>query len=153
MTERAAPYPQAPRASWWDRIWDPFWALPGVIAVLSLLLGLGIPTFDDALGNPVPDVFRGGDAGARALLGTIAGAMISVTGLVFSITMVILQLASSQFTPRIIGSFLDSRITQVTLGVFTGSFLYALSVLRAVRGDDGVPVPQTGVAIAESPRV
>ena len=148
MKQSTDGFPRVGKATWWDRVWDPFWVLPGLIAASSLLLGLGVPAFDEALDNPLPWVFRGGDAGARALLATIAGAMISVTGLVFSITMVILQLASSQFTPRIIGSFLDSRITQVTLGLFTGSFLYALSVLRTVRGGDGVPVPQTGVAIA-----
>jgi uncharacterized membrane protein len=139
--------PEAPRATWWDRLWQPFWVLPSAIALLSLVLGAVLPLFDDAIGEPAW-VFEGGPDGARSLLATIAGAMISVTGLVFSITMVILQLASSQFTPRILGTFLESRVVQVTLGVFTGSFIYALTVLRAVRGADDDIVPGTAVTLA-----
>ncbi len=70
--------------------------------------------------------------GARTVLSSIAGAMISVTGLVFSITIVVLQLASSQFSPRLLRTFLESRVTQHTLGVFAASFLYALTVLRSI---------------------
>jgi uncharacterized membrane protein len=139
--------PEAPRSTWWDLAWRPFWILPAVIALLSLLLGTALPLLDDDIGEP-DWVFEGGPDAARSLLGTIAGAMISVTGLVFSITMVILQLASSQFTPRILGTFLESRVVQVTLGVFTGSFIYALTVLRAVRGSAEDIVPGTAVTLA-----
>ncbi len=137
--------PEAPRATWWQSIWQRFWALPSAIAIGSLLLGVLLPELDAALEESPRWVFEGGVDGARSLLGSIAGAMISVTGLVFSITIVVLQLASSQFTPRILGTFLDSRITQVTLGVFTGSFLYALTVLRSIRGGDEGRVPQMAV--------
>ncbi len=139
--------PEAPPATWWDALWRPFWALPGFLALFSLVLGIVLPLLDDSIGEP-SWVFEGGPDAARSLLGTIAGAMISVTGLVFSITMVILQLASSQFTPRILGTFLESRITQVTLGVFTGSFIYGLTVLRAVRGDSDDIVPESAVTFA-----
>ena len=74
--------------------------------------------------------------------------MISVTGLVFSITMVVMQLASSQFTPRLLGSFLGSRVVQVTLGVFTASFVFALMVLRDVRAGDSPFVPRLSVTLA-----
>ena len=86
------------------------------------------------MGSDVPYLFGGGADSARGLLSTIATAMISVTGLVFSITLVVMQLASSQFTPRLIGQFLSSRVTQLTLGVFTSSFVFALIILRDVRG-------------------
>ncbi|HET6560339.1 MAG TPA: DUF2254 domain-containing protein [Marmoricola sp.] len=128
-------------------MWRPFWVLPSAIAGFSLLLGIVLPLLDALIGEP-SWVFEGGPDGARGLLGTIAGAMISVTGLVFSITILILQLASSQFTPRILRTFLDDRIPQVTLGVFTGSFLYALTVLRSVRGDERAEVPQTAVTLS-----
>lgn len=140
--------PEAPRATWWDALWRRFWTLPAVVAALSLALGLVMPEIDASIETAPAWVFEGGVDGARSVLGTIAGAMISVTGLVFSITMVILQLASSQFTPRILGTFLESRVTQVTLGVFTGSFLYALTVLRAVRGGDDGRVPQFSVTLS-----
>lgn len=138
--------PEVRRASWWDRLWQPFWALPGAIAAASLLLGMGLPALDEALGEPWW-VFQGGVDGARSVLGTIAGAMISVTGLVFSITMVVLQLASSQYSPRVLANFLESRTSQLTLGVFTGSFIYALTVLREVGGPDD-KVPQMSVTVS-----
>lgn len=140
-----------PRPTPWRRVVEPFWVIPVVLTVGSGLLGVLLPALDEQLGGSLPWLFRGGPDGARALLGTIATAMISVTGLVFSITMVVLQLASSQFTPRVLGSFLDSRVTQGTLGVFAGTFVYALTVLRSVRGaSDGVEefVPQTSVTVA-----
>jgi uncharacterized membrane protein len=132
-------------------VWQPFWAVPLALATTSIALGLGLPMLDEAAWRGIPVLFQGGPDGARSLLGTIASAMISVTGLVFSITMVVLQLASSQFTPRVLGTFLDSRITQVTLGVFTGTFLYALTVLRSVRGaSEGIEefVPQLATSVA-----
>lgn len=137
--------PEAPRATWWDRLWQPFWVLPAVIALGSLALGLTLPMLDQSIGEPWPWVFEGGVDGARSVLSTIAGAMISVTGLVFSITMVVLQLASSQYSPRVLGTFLESRISQVTLGVFTGSFIFALTVLRKVGGGSDDRVPQISV--------
>lgn len=140
-----AGWPDSPRLSWWDSLWRRFWTLPMVIASVSLLLGLALPAVDAAIEQTPGWVFQGGVDGARSLLGTIAGAMISVTGLVFSITIVVLQLASSQFSPRILASFLESRIVQLTLGFFTGSFLYALTVLRAVRGGEDGRVPQLAV--------
>lgn len=147
----ASPRYRPPRPSPWRRLWEPFWVLPVALTVGSGLLGIALPALDRGLSGSVPWLFQGGPDGARALLGTIASAMISVTGLVFSITMVVLQLASSQFTPRVIGSFLDSRVTQTTLGVFAGTFVYALTILRSVRGaSDGIEefVPQTSVTVA-----
>lgn len=143
--------PQAIRASWWDRLWGPFWAVPVACSLAAVVLGLGLPQLEEALDVTVPYVFQGGPEGARGLLGTIATGMISMTGLVFSITMVILQLASSQFTPRVLGGFLESRITQFTLGVFIASFVFALAVTRSVRGDYGdisAFVPKSSVTLA-----
>lgn len=137
--------------TWWDRLWRPFWALPMAICVGAFGLGLLLPVIDRALAEYFPFVFQGGPDGARSMLSTIATAMISVTGLVFSITIVVLQLASSQFTPRVLSSFLSSRITQTTLGVFTATFVYSLTVMRSVRGgfqQDNPFVPQTSVTMA-----
>ena len=155
MTPPASTEPglQRQHMSWWTRMWAPFWALPAAVMALSLALGLLVPELERTEIVRVPLVFEGGHDGARSVLSTIASAMISVTGLVFSVTMVVLQLASSQFTPRILGSFLDSRVAQVTLGTFTGSFLYSLTVLRVVRGGDaqeeqGGFVPEAAVTLS-----
>ncbi|WP_245822968.1 DUF2254 domain-containing protein [Brachybacterium avium] len=120
-------------------------------SIAAVVLGVGLPQLEEALDVNLPYVFQGGPDGARGLLGTIATGMISMTGLVFSITMVILQLASSQFTPRVLGGFLESRITQFTLGVFIASFVFALAVTRSVRGEYGNTgefVPKTSVTLA-----
>ena len=88
-----------------------------------------------------------GPEGARAILSTIAGSMITVAGLTFSITMLTLQLASSQFGPRLLRSFLRDRGNQVVLGTFISTFLYCLLVLRTVRGtEDASFVPHLAVA-------
>ncbi len=134
--------------SWWSDLWKPFWALPAAIITGAALLGLGLPYLDT---GRLFFIFAGGADGARAVLSVIVGGMISLTGLVFSITMVVLQLASSQFTPRILRSFLDARVAQVTLGIFTGTFVYALAVLRSVQGGSDVDrefVPQVSVTVA-----
>lgn len=143
--------PRTRSISRWARIWRPFWALPTGILVAAVVVGSLLPELDRVGSGALPYVFAGGPSGARDMLGTIAGAMISVTGLVFSITMVVVQLASSQYSPRIMGDFLASRVTQVTLGIFAASFTYALTVLRSVRGesgDGGAFVPQLSVTLA-----
>lgn len=130
-----------------QKVLRPFWVLPALIAVAAVLAALLMPWIDArvAIDWTVP----GSAANARELLSTIASAMISVTGVVFSITMVVMQLASSQFTPRMLGGFLSRRITQWTLGVFLASFIYALTVLRAIPdADSAQEVPQLAVAVA-----
>ncbi len=129
---------------------SPFWVVPAGWCLLAVVLGIALPLVDQGVGT-IPLAFESGPDGARSVLSTIAGAMISVTGLVFSITIVVLQLASSQFTPRVLQTFLDDRVTQHTLGVFAASFLYALTVLRGVQSESlGGPdaVPQLAVTFA-----
>lgn len=68
--------------------------------------------------------------------------MITVAGLTFSITMLTLQLASSQFGPRLLRNFMRDRGNQVVLGTFIATFAYCLLVLRTVRGtNDSFFVP------------
>lgn len=137
--------------TWWNRLWKPFWAVPAAAVLVSLVVGIFLPRAEEAWGpSQLQYVFQGGPDGARGLLGTIASAMISVTGLVFSITMVVLQLASSQFTPRVLGGFLQNRVVQSTLGIFVSTFVFALTVTRSVRGDNETEqfVPQVSVTLA-----
>jgi uncharacterized membrane protein len=77
-------------------------------------------------------VISSGAEGARAVLSAIAGSMITFTGLVFSITIVALQLTSSQFSPRVLRNFLRDRFSQHTLGIIA-TFVYAMAVLRSIR--------------------
>ena len=130
---------------------DQFWALPLACALAAAGLALALGALDRSLSSsptlPVPLLFAGGPEGARALLSAIITSMISFTGLVFSITIVVLQLTSSQFSPRVLRTFLRDRFNQLALGVFVSTFVYGLVVLRSVRGTAQVDpfVPQVSV--------
>jgi uncharacterized membrane protein len=93
-----------------------------------------------------PRLFGAGAEGTRGVLSTIAGSMMTVVGVTFSMTLVALALASSQYTSRILRNFMQDRVTQVVLGIFSGIFAYCLIVLRTIRsGDEGVFVPSLAV--------
>ena len=136
---------------------DSLWFTPTVIALLYAALALLLLRADEVLGLDTQgrDAWAvGGADGARGVLFAIAGTTLSVLGVVFSLTIVVLQIASAQFTPRVMRNLTGDRGTQVVLGVFLGTFTYALIVLRAVRspGEDGggagfVPVAAVAVAI------
>jgi uncharacterized membrane protein len=76
--------------------------------------------------------FAVGPEGARLVLSSIAGSMMTVASLVFSMTLVTLTLASSQLGPRLITRFMRDRVNQVVLGTFIATFLFALVVLQTV---------------------
>ena len=123
----------------WESVSASYWFVPAVMSVLAVGLGFLLLAMDRGM---APDALReigwaytGGPDGARELLATVAGSMITVAGVVFSITIVVLSLASSQLGPRILRNFMSDRVSQVVLGTFTGTFLYSLVVLRTVRGD------------------
>jgi uncharacterized membrane protein len=136
----------------WLRLEDRFWVLPLGCAIAAAALGLALSGLDDSLDTSLtlPFLFTGGPEGARSLLSAVITSMISFTGLVFSITIVVLQLTSSQFSPRVLRTFLRDRFNQLALGVFVATFVYALVVLRAVRGTAQLDpfVPQLAVTVA-----
>lgn len=80
-------------------------------------------------------LFGGQSESAREVLSTIASSLLSFTGLVFSITVLVLQLASTQFSSRVLRTFLRDRTTRLTMATFVGSFVFALVVLTRVRED------------------
>jgi len=100
----------------------------------------------------LPFIYLSQPDGARSLLSTVAGSMLSVASLTFSIVMGVLTMASSQFGPRLLGNFMRDRGNQFVLGSFISTFLYCLLVMRTVRGGgdvlDGIFVPQLSVTIA-----
>src|SRR5690606_28160873 len=77
---------------------------------------------------------------------SIATSMITVAGVVFSVTIVALSLTASQYSPRVLRTFTSDRPTQLVLGVFVSIFVYCLVVLRTIRGgDDNGFVPSLAV--------
>jgi uncharacterized membrane protein len=93
-------------------------------------------------------VYTGGAQGASAVLQTIGGSMITIAGVVFSLTLVALSLASSQFGSRLLRNFMRDTMTQVVLGTFVATFLYCLVVLRTIRrAEESLFVPRLSVTV------
>lgn len=87
-------------------------------------------------------------AASQLILATIAGSMMTTVAVVFSVLIMALSLASLQFSPRILTSFMGDKPTQNTLGVFMGTFVYCLLVLRTVQGGQEPFVPAASVSLA-----
>lgn len=136
----------------WRLLVDGFWFVPGAVALAYAVLAVGLVQVDRAAGANGVDVGFGGDAdAARGILSTIAGSLITVAGLAFSLTIVILTLVSSQFTPRALPRLLADRLNQIVAGSFVGIFAYCLLVLRTVRaGSEASPgfVPALAVSVS-----
>jgi len=135
---------------WWQNLRSSFWFVPAVIVLgavgLAVLLIAVDTTVDLTVVERWPLLFGAGAAGARGLLTTVASSMITVAGVVFSITIVALALTSSQYTSRVLRNFMRDRVNQTVLGVFLGNFAYCLVVLRVIRGgDEGAFVPSLAV--------
>ncbi len=129
-------------AAFLDWLRTRLWFIPGMFMLSALLLALILVHVDRALDPSVAGdlsgiLFAGGPDSARPVLATIATAMLTFTGVVYSITMLVLQLASSQLSPRVMRTFLRDRLNQAVLGLFIATFLYALLVLREVRSPTG----------------
>jgi uncharacterized membrane protein len=114
------------------------WIVPAVETLGVVLLFAGTYGVDRAAYNGVirlPSWVLSGTAdAARMILATVAAAVITVVGIVFSITIVSLTLASTQFGPRMLRNFVRDRGTQLTLGTFVATFCYAVVTLVAVGG-------------------
>ncbi len=95
-----------------------------------------------------PWLYSSGGTGARTLLGAVASSTIGVAGTVFSITIAALSLAAGQMGPRLLRNFTPDRGNQTTLGVFRGTFSYALMVLRSVgTQSEGAFVPHLSLSV------
>ncbi|GIJ80178.1 Uncharacterized membrane protein [Micromonospora phaseoli] len=127
---------------------DGFWLLPAVFAVGAVASAIGLSALEFRLNLPFGGILPGGPAGARSLLSSIITAMISFTALVFSITIVALQLTSSQYSPRVLRTFLQDRIIQATLGTFVATFLFAMVVLAALPAEEDEGLPELSLAVS-----
>lgn len=121
----------------WGNLRTSFWFVPFLIVAFSIALAVALIAADSTLGDRWlarwPLLLGAEAVGARAILSTIAGSMMTVVGVTFSMTLVTLSLASSQYSSRILRNFIRDRVTQVVLGIFGGIFTYCLIVLRTIR--------------------
>jgi uncharacterized membrane protein len=133
---------------------DSLFFFPALFVVTAVILAQAMLEVDQRVSlDSVPSFLRFTVDSARELLSTVAGATVTVTGVVFALTAVSVQLASSQFSPRVVRGFLSDRAIQAGIGFMVATFTYSLLVLRAVRspGGDGasevVPNFSTGLAL------
>lgn len=140
--------------TFFEQLGGSFWFFPSVMVLVAILASQATISIDQM--NILPSsssalswLYTGSPDGARSVLSTIAGSMISIAGVTFSITMVTLSLASSQLGPRLLSNFMRDRGNQLVLGTFISNFTYCLLVLRSIRSVDEVLfVPQLSLTVA-----
>ena len=122
-----------------------FWPMVCIGAGIALsVLSVAVDRAFD--GSLIPRTLTGGPFAALQILGTVAGSMVSLTALVLTVILVVVQLAMGQFSPRIVATILQDKPGQLAIGIFVGTFAHAmlaLSQVSTVEGAEFVP----GVAI------
>jgi uncharacterized membrane protein len=137
------------RTRWriYEYVRNSLWIVPAIFGALAIAMGIVIPKIDEHTSTTIGISF-GTEAG-RAVLGSVAGGMITFTGFVFSILLLAVQFGSSQFSPRMLRRFLRDPTTKFSLGAFMATFIYALVVLRVVgTASDEKFVPDNSISIA-----
>jgi len=121
-----------------DSLHSSFWFIPTLMVVLAIGLSFLTIQIDQSIDTEIIGnlgwAYALGPSGSRAILSAIAGSMMSVATTAFSITIVALQLASSQFGPRLLRNFMQDTGNQIVLGTFISTFVYSLLVLRTING-------------------
>lgn len=131
-----------------------FWFVPGVMALVAVVSAIAFAEYDFGFDGGPGFTQVTAESGmpvesARSILSTIAGSMITVTTLVFSMTLVAMTLVAQQLGPRIVLRFMDNRPTQVFLGLFLATFLFALIVLvRIGYADVNGQVPNIAILLS-----
>jgi uncharacterized membrane protein len=125
------------------------WVIPTACVIAALVLGVLLSQVN--VGPTSPLAFQGTADDARALLSGISGTMITVIAVVLGLAVVALQLASTQFSPRLLRNFLRDRSNQIVLGVLVGTFAYSAGGLFTVGVSGGVrsdEFPRFAVSVA-----
>ncbi len=138
-----------------DRLASSLWPVPALFGAAALLAALITVALDDSFDfHAANSRFLVGDTGtALTLTSVVATGMLAFLGIVFATTLVAIQLAASQYSPRAVRVFVRSRLTKVALGIFIATFVYSIVTLIAIRSTQGrnrgfTPViSTTGVAL------
>ena len=133
-----------------------YWFIPTLMALAAVVLSTVTTSIDRAIGMDWLEdwnwLYANRPDGARAVLSTVAGSMITVAGVTFSMTILSISYAASQVGPRLLSNFMRDRGNQITLGVFIATFLYCLLVLRTVRNAEALP-PGTQLTNVDNPEL
>ncbi|MCI3924575.1 DUF2254 domain-containing protein [Paenibacillus sp. TRM 82003] len=125
------------------------WLWPGVAGAVALAAGLVLAQLRPEESSLLSRLaWPGGTDGASTMLQAIAGASISVISMTFSLTVVALQLASQQFSPRLLRDFMRDPWTKAVLAVLVATFVFSLTVLRGMRSDQPPPAAALFIAFA-----
>ena len=124
----------------WEELNASFWFIPVLMLLLAVVSAVGFIYLDSIVEYSPKGIWvyllAESVESARSILTIIAGAMIGVAGTVFSITLVVLTLASSQLGSRIVRKFMYDRLNQIVLGSYVSSFVYCLIVLSSLTIDE-----------------
>lgn len=136
----------------WRELKGTFWFIPVLIIIISVFLAILLLYVDGLVSISKEGISRfffvNSADSARSILSTISGAMIGVAGTVFSVTLVALTLASSQFGPRLVKNFMYIRLNQIVLGSYVSTYLYSLIILNAVKENDTSYIPSLSILFA-----
>ena len=131
-----------------DSIKNGLWFVPVVCVVAGVVLSLVTVAVDRGTDfKLIPQSLTGGPDIAIAILSTVAASMVSLAALVLTITMVVVQLAMGQFSPRIVQTFLQDKPSQIAIGLFVATFAHAMVALREVDVEKG-SVPGLAILVA-----
>jgi uncharacterized membrane protein len=124
------------------------WLIPLLCVLGGISLSLGAAAidryFDYAL---IPQVFTGNPNAAQTILNMIATSMVTLISVALTLTLVVVQLAMGQFSPRIVRALLRDHRTQFAIGLFGATFAHSMLTLREVDPQGGV-VPGLAVVVA-----
>ncbi len=124
----------------WDELKSSYWFIPTLMSMGALASSSFLTQNQWALNTTLFEenrwLYSSSPEGAREVMSIIAGSMITVAGVTFSITIASVAYATSQFGPRLLTNFMADRGNQTTLGTFIATFLYCLMVLRTLTGSD-----------------
>lgn len=136
----------------WQILTSSYWFIPALMLVAAAAMAFGLLYLDERYlrsGWAAGWMYPGGKEGARSVLATVAASVITVAGVVFSITIATLTQASIQFGPRMLRNFMRDTGNQIVLGTFVATYAYCLLVLRSIGSEtDGAAVPHLSVMVA-----
>lgn len=141
----------------WEELNTSFWFVPILMLLISIGSAIVFIFLDSQIAFAPEGVLKyllpASVDSARSILSIIAGAMIGVAGTVFSITLVVLTLASSQLGSRLVRNFMYDRLNQFVLGAYVSSFVYCLIILSSLKENENfhfVPAISVLAALASA---